>query len=73
MWVESNGDGVERRRFAKIKRDPRILIPLSLTERGHRFGATSARIEDHRVVARVDDLGRVVVLGILQLSTHARA
>lgn len=51
----------------------RVLVRLRLAERGCRLGATSACIEDHRVVACVDDLDSVVVVGILQLATHALA
>lgn len=73
MRVEPNGDGVERQGLTKVKGDPRVLVRLRLAECGHVLGASGARVEDHRVVARVDDLDGVVVLGILQLATHALA
>jgi len=73
MRVESNGEGVECRRLPKIKGDPCVFHALRLAKRGRRFGTIGARIEDDRVVACVDDLGRVVIPGILQLATHALA
>jgi len=73
MWVKADDEGVERRRLPEIKGDPRVFHALRLAERRCCFSATSARIEDHRVVARVDDLRSVVVDDTLQLATHALA